>query len=38
MRQKITAKERDTGTAALRQPVMLTPNKLVPAPSSGSHL
>lgn len=37
-RQKIATKERDAGTAALRQPVMLTPNKLLPAPSSVSHL
>ena len=38
MESEITAKERDAGTVALRQPVTLAPNKLLPIPSSVSYL
>ena len=38
MESEITAKERDVGTVALKQTVMLAPNKLLPTPSSVSYL
>lgn len=38
MESEITAKEIDAGTVTLRQMVMLTANKLLPAPSSVSYL
>lgn len=38
MESEITAKEIDAGTVTLRQTVMLTANKLLPAPSSVSYL